>query len=209
MPKVTGVFGEFENFDRIPIEDIARWLSPIPNTLALYNFYANRIYYPQTVAISGEELKFDLAILTELLARDNKKFINKNNKKIIIPEHFLARFPDVFGLVSAFINGYLYGLPEPFGVWNVTEKGEKAEDRLASVVIPKFDNINGLFNFSLNNKKLKVQAGKFINVGCSQDKCKLIYQLSNGTLLGRNEGIVDVYGGLGGVFIDGRKYGAK
>lgn len=206
MPKLSGIFEEFKDLDKISVKDIARWLKPIPDDITLHNFYANRVYYPQTIPVNIQELKFDLAILTELLVHDNR-FLNKNNKKITVPKHFIARFPDISGLVSAFVNGYIYQAKDPSGIWTVAERGDIREERLATVLVPKFESGNSQINLTLNSQKITVKAGELIVTPCNEEKCKLMFQLTGGTFLGRVEGMIEVSGKLGEVLVDGRRYG--
>lgn len=207
MPKVTGIFEEFKDFEKIPLENIAKWLKPYPNPIALQNFYANRVYYPQVIPVTKEELNFDLAILRELLI-NNLDYLNTNNKKITIPERFLVRFPDLYGLTMAFADAYIYSQDgSPYGLWTVIAKYQTKEEKLASVLVPQFENTTGSLSFNIDGKKLNIRAGDFLNIKSKVDKCRIIYQINAGTFLGKKEGMVEVYSGKVGILLDGRRYG--
>ena len=207
MPRVSGIFDEFKGLDKISLEDITKWLSPMPNPITLYNFFCNRIYYPQTIPATKEELEFDLAILRQALISD-LSYLNKNSKKIIIPERFLGRFPDPTGLVVAFIDAYIHSQEDnPYGFWNIVLKSETKEEKLASVIVPQFEDSNGRFDITIENRQLSVKAGQFVNTKCVSKKCKVIYQVQMGLFLGQKEGMIEISSGLAGVLIDGRRYG--
>lgn len=103
--RLTGIFDEFSDLDKITPEDVIRWLKPKPDYLYVENLLANRIYYPQVVPLTRQELIVDLAILREALIK-NPKFLKKSAKRLIIPERFIARFPNLNELAKAFMDSY-------------------------------------------------------------------------------------------------------
>ncbi len=112
MPRLSGVFDQFANLDNITAEDINRWLKVKIEQHALDNFIANRIYYPQTIPMTVQEMEIDLALLREALKSGDKKFYNLSTNKIIIPDEFVNRFYPTYQLVTAFIDGLKLSLNE-------------------------------------------------------------------------------------------------
>lgn len=206
MPKITGLFEEFKNFDKLTLEDIAKWLKTPVDPLVFFNFYANRIYYPQTVAVNKSDLQWDLTILKELLSHE-KKFLSKNSKKIVIPDSFLARFPDKSGLIEVFADAYIYNSKENVdGLWGVVSRVGQKELRLGSILVPKFEDKLGQINLFIGKKKVLLAAGQKKIVECKDERCRVTYLVLQGSFLGRKEGMIEVFGGDGGLLIDGRKY---
>lgn len=197
MPKVTGVFDYFKNVDQIPAEDIARWISPLPNIIILQNFIANRLSYPQAIPIDQEGLDIDLAILREVLRRD-KKYVNATSKKILIPKHFEIRFVDLAKLVWAFVDAYLL-----VGIWTVVLKGDY-DETVGSIIVPRL-NPNGQGDFVINNKQVSLLKGGLLVVPCNRLKCVISFNLNGGELLEKKQNKLEIFGGRLGVLIDGRR----
>lgn len=105
MPKLSGVFDQFADLDKVFAEDINKWLRIKIEQHTLDNFIANRIFYPQTIPMTPQEMEIDIAILKEAIKRGGKKFYNLSDNKIVIPQEFVLRFFPTHRLVAAFIDG--------------------------------------------------------------------------------------------------------
>src|SRR3989344_7189671 len=118
--RTAGLFYRFDDLDQIKTEDVARWLSPVPQQTLLENYIANRILYPQAIPVLPSDMKLDLAILREALKLQKpvgmqvknqflggSPFLNVTMRKIIIPASFLEFVPDLTSLVWAFVDGLL------------------------------------------------------------------------------------------------------
>jgi hypothetical protein len=110
MARLTGIFDEFSNLNQITAEDIIRWLKVKQNPFYTQNFLANRVYYPQAVPVNDQELEIDWAILREALIR-NPHIFNQADKKIIVDEKFITRFPDMGKLATVFIDSFKFSEP--------------------------------------------------------------------------------------------------
>lgn len=104
MPTLTGVFGQFRNLDKIPIEKIRQWLKNKGEIHQLQNFIGNRIIYSQTISPTAEDLEIDLAILREAIRLEPQVVFNKLTNKINLPAELIGRFPPLYQLVMAIVS---------------------------------------------------------------------------------------------------------
>lgn len=219
MPEFVGLFDRFINLDQIKIENVMRWLSPVPQQISLENYIANRILYPQAVPISLSEIKIDLAIIREALRlnsycnKDNKNeflgnspFINVTLRKIIIPVGFLEFIPDIVSLIWAFIDGLLleHSRKDCFeDLWTVCISNE-TEDVIGSILLPQFSDRQGLMEIKLEDKSYNIKAGALSVLPCPKERCSINFNFKNGKLLGKNKGVIEISGGKAGLVIDAR-----
>lgn len=131
MPKLTGVFADFKDIDKIPIPDINRWLSHKVSEHLLLNFIGNRIIYPQAVPASNIDLEIDFAILREVLKRQSELVYNPSAQKIVIPDEFTLRFPPLPRLVLVIVEAL-----NPKGLTSVLVRKNKLLNIVGSVIAP-------------------------------------------------------------------------
>lgn len=206
MPKVTGVFDAIDNLDLILAEDVARWLKNPPQPIILQNYIANRILYPQAVAVSLADLEMDLAILREALKRD-KSYFSYETRKIIIPDILVSRIPNLAKLVWVFIDAYLLDLSEKTRpeIWTVIMRHDDMDEILGTIIAPHFKG-KGAIEVRLEDSKqsVTVKQGGLMVLPCLKSRCKLDFKLSSGEMLTQKMGSVEVYGGKLGLVIEGR-----
>lgn len=128
MPRLTGVFEQLPNLDKISAFDLQDWLSTKVETHYLVNFLGNRIIYPQTIPLSQAELEIDLAILREGLKLSPNLIYNPQTAKFIIPAQFLERFPR-----ELFFKAVIEAL-KPKGVNKIFVKGLLKPRLIGSVI---------------------------------------------------------------------------
>lgn len=219
MPKPKGLFDSFENLDQIQPEAIASWLDPAPPVVYLENYLANKLLYPQTLPLSNQDLKIELAILREALKANippsdretnpflgESPFLNLNLKKMLIPAHFLKSVPDLATIVSCFIDGLLLGRKkeERFeDIWTVLVTGD-LDEVVGSVVLPRFEKQTGQLQAELLGKSYLMKAGSLSVVPCDKQKCQILFKSSQGKILGKNDLLIEIYGGRLGIVVDGR-----
>lgn len=194
--KLSGVFDKFKDLDQIPMDDILKWINPVPNRIVLENYLASRIFFPQTVATSQQDLKWDLAILREALKR-NADFASYISKKIFIPEDFLTRFPNLSALIWAFVDAI-----KPKDIWTVLLKGAKF-DTLGSVIVPSSKGKVEV-EIAVDGKTQKVAPDNLMFIPCSKHRCQISFKVKNGQILGKDAGMVEIFGGRAGVIVDTR-----
>lgn len=205
MPEFAGLFDRFNNLDQIKIEDVMKWLSPVPQQIPLENYIANRILYPQVVPISPSELKIDLAILREALRLDNF-FINTTLRKIMIPANFLEFIPDVISLICAFIDGLLLERLRKNcfeDLWTIS-LSNGTEEIIGSILLPQFSDKQGLMEIKLEGKIFNIKTGSLNILPCPKEHCPIDFNLKMGKFLGKNKGEVELSGGKAGLIIDAR-----
>lgn len=213
MPKLTGLFGSFENLDLISAEDIAYWLKSVPQLNVLENYLANKILYPQVIPQTERDMQMDLAILREALRRSKQsntlhyenRFLNTTLRKLLIPVEFLNFVPDLASLTWAFTDALLLGRKKEtlYGdLWTVVLTGG-VDEVVGSVILPQFGS-GGLMTLQLMGKNYQISQGSLIIIPCPKERCEVAYRLQNGKVLGKSESAIEVYGGKLGLMIDGR-----
>lgn len=219
MPEFVGLFDRFSNLDQISIENVMRWLNPVPLQVSLENYIANRILYPQAVPVLFSEIRIDLAILREALRLNNScdksdkntflgnsPFINTTLRKIIIPANFLEYIPDLASLIWAFNDGLLldHSKKDLFeDLWTICIDNN-TEEIVGSILLPQFTDIRGLMEIKLESKTYHIKAGTQSILPCFTERCQISFNFKNGKLLGKSKSSIELSGGKMGLFIDGR-----
>src|SRR3989344_316237 len=183
MPKVTGVFDRFENLEKIPAENIAKWLSMHPDSAAIENYIANRVIYSQTVPVTLNDQNIDFAILREAL-RAAPIYFKQNQKKIFIPADFLQITPDIKKLVNIVIDAF-----EPKGLITFVLTARKKDD---------------ILYFELEGKNFKIKPGNLTILPCPKDHCHVNFKSQGSTIFGKTELVFEIPGGKIGLIVDGR-----
>lgn len=220
MTTASGLFDSFDNLDQIQPENIAYWLKNPPSLTQLENYLANRILYPQALSITIPQLQVDLAILREVLKLNGPKdfshkantllggnpFINITLRKILIPSRFLKFVPNLSDLVWAFIDALLTNRQKQDlyqDLWTVILTGD-IDEVVGTIILPQFQSRNGIVEICFLNKKYKIIAGSLSTLPCLKERCGIVYRVQNGTILGKIENSMEVYGGRLGLIVDGR-----
>lgn len=219
MSKLPGLFDSFDNLDQIPPEAIASWLKPVPQTISLENYLANRILYPQTFPITERDMQIDLAILREAvkingprpgLKKNNtllgdNPFLNITMRKVLIPVKFLKFIPNLMNLTLIFIDALLlYREKQDYfsDLWTIVLTDD-IDRVVGSILLPQFES-GGAMNLKLQSKNYEIRAGSLTVIPCPKARCGIAYKLQNGKMLGSKENAIEVYGGELGLVIDGR-----
>lgn len=104
MAKLTGIFEEFKELERVPVEEVKKWLKFKVEPHNLENFIANRVLYPQSVPVTHEDLMIDLAILREIINREPSRVFNGVLNRLTIPGELIGRFGDLKKIVSVILD---------------------------------------------------------------------------------------------------------
>lgn len=131
MPHLSGVFDEFADLDKVPIDEISTWLNIKPEIHFLINFLGNRILYPQVVPLTSKDLEVDLAILRAAIKLKPSMVYEPQTNRILIPKLLSDRFPKIKDLVKVIIEGI-----NPKGVHNIFRKSDKEYQLVGSVISP-------------------------------------------------------------------------
>lgn len=121
MPALTGVFNLFSELDTISAADIAAFSGYHIDHHSLENHLANRILFPQTVAMTKQELDLDFMILALAVQKQPEVFFESKQNRIIVPPFAIYFFPPLTRLISVI----LLSIPDK----NVTEIWLKEGDR--------------------------------------------------------------------------------
>ncbi len=201
MSKLSGIFESFSNLDQLPADKLLSELKVSINEITIENFLANRILYPQAVPVNKEDLEIDWAILKEALKDlPGKKFYDEQNKKIYIPENFLARFPDIKKLIFCFVESL-----QPQDITQLLIARLNSKEPLGSFIPLKFEDKNGKVSLDIEGLKITINAGKLTQVPCSPARCHIKFKAKGARLYGKSEGVFEAMGGKLGLLIDGRE----
>ncbi len=187
MPKLTGAFDLLKDLEKIPPENVIRWTKLKLEPKRISDFIANRIYYPQTIAISKEEMAIDLAILREGLRINKQSFYDEQNKIILIPERLVQRFFPFNDLVRAFLDTIVFeGVTQVL----VEEKGKK-------ILVGSVYSLNTREDIvvDIDEKQLKLQKDSLTLYPLTKSQAHLI--VNNTKMI--------VYGGKLGLYLDLRE----
>lgn len=218
MVRPNGLFDSFDNLDQISPEAIASWLKPVPGLVQIENYLANKILYPQALPLTQHDMQVDLAILREVLKMNkaialktsallgDNPFLNTTLRKILIPVRFLNFVPDLTSLTLSFIDAFLLDRKREdyfSDLWTIVLT-DNIDEVVGSVLLPQFDDNSGMMNLKLYGKDYEVRPGNFVVIPCPKERCAIAYNLKKGTVLGKKESAVEVYGGKLGLIVDGR-----
>ncbi len=198
MPKVVGVFEIFHDLDKIPTEEILKWIIPPPPLHIVENYLANRILYPQVAPVTVSDLSIDLAILREML-KQNNSFYRPTEHKIIIPTNFVEFFANLSRLVWSFVDAY-----KPTGIVQIAIEKEGMEEIIGTVLIPLFEERGAKFELSVEDKQYSIRNGTLTIIPCSKNRCHLLFKSNRATVLGKKESVFEAYGGRLGIMVDAR-----
>ena len=218
---MPGLFDSFDNLDSIEISSLRSWLKNPPSKTQLENYLANKILYPQTLPLTDEDMKKDLAILREALKINGRvlpnkagpflgenPFINVTLRKIIIPERFLSYAPNLVSLTWAFIDGLLLGRRKEDwfeDIWTVI-LADDADLEIGTILLPQFKGDEDSMSLDVAGKEYKIKPGSLTVVSCPNNRCQIVYKFLNGKVLGKKENAVEINGGKLGLMIDGRDH---
>lgn len=162
MPKLSGVFSQFKNLDKISPSALNRWLRIKKDPQFLINFLGNRIIYPQTIGVNPLDMEIDLAILREALKEEPQGFYFKEQKKIEVPIEFLQRFVPEFKLLAAIIDGI-----SPDGLVEIILKGNGPKKTLASCFKPQISPEKNLIEALIGGKSFKLLPNTLTLIPCT------------------------------------------
>lgn len=186
--KLFGVFSKLESLDQITSDGMNRWLKSRIDDGYLANYIANRIFYPQTIPVSPEEMEIDLALLREGLGLNKDKFYNKTTNTITIPKEFEQRFVPQFKLLGAFLDGI-----KPSGLCKIVIKSKDAISLLACSYRPTNLGEKNVYPVTIGDASFKILANTLT----------LIPLKSKGSLILNFEGKKETFdSGRIGIFID-------
>lgn len=131
MPHLSGVFDEFADLDKIPVEEVLKWLVQKPEIHFITNYIGNRILYPQTIPLTLKEIEIDLAILRAAIKLKPSLVYEPQTNKIIIPYAFAQRFPPLSKIARAVIDGL-----NPKGLHTIFVKETNQHRLIGSVISP-------------------------------------------------------------------------
>ncbi len=194
MPKVTGIFDSFANLEQISVEDLT--LAIHIDTQNLQNYLANRILYPQAAAITKQEMVLDLAIL-KLGLKQNSVFYHPKEKKLIIPESFYERFPNLVDLATAFIDVFL-----PADSTTIILAKINGDEVLGTYLQAEFSNQKPV-NLMVEEQSFQIKPGRNI-LPCLRQHCHINFRSDSAKIQNKNELVFEVLGGALGLVIDGR-----
>lgn len=188
MPKLSGPFTQFKNFDQINLGKILSKLKSHGDINVLENFFGNRIIYPQTVPVSATDMEIDLALFGEALISQPELILGKNNS-IILTEDLTRRFSPLLNLLKSIINNL--NLPPVAGIYF---KKANTLNLVGSVFSPKVSIPKSTkVDLMINGQSLKILPGSFSILPFTERKLRLTIN---------NSPEIEVSGGELGLVLD-------
>jgi hypothetical protein len=188
MTALTGIFATLPGIENIPPEGVQKWVKNRLGDHAIENYVANRITYPQTIAISIEEKQIDQAIIQEYIARNPALFYNPLTHKLNIPQgitHYIQPVQDLMLILSSLLK-----LSQITPVFISDGNSVKVA---GSIIVPNPQTSEPKINVSFNGKMQTLEKGKFYHFPLADQHMKL--------KIG-NENEIMISGGTLGVSID-------
>lgn len=154
MPKLSGIFTNFPGLDKVPIDNIIRWLKIKPEVHSLQDYIANRLLYPQTIPLTQQDLEIDLALLREALILEPSHIFIPNKKKIVIPEDMENRFPPLEKLTMAITEAI-----NPAGVTSIYVYRDNISVQVGVIARPEILNSPNELDVFIDNKMIRFATG--------------------------------------------------
>lgn len=204
MPKTISLFSYFPNLTNVSAEEVvkrsagSKTLSK-QNPTVLENEIGNRILYPEAVPVTSGELELDLAILREAIKLHPDGYLNNNLKKLIIPEEFLTRFPDLLNLAWAFVEGLA-----PHGVISLYLKSTVGNRNLGTYIRPQLAPVGASMAVWVDNRRFVVNAGSTVVIPTPGNKFVFKFESTGAELLGQSQITFEAVGGRLGLLFDAR-----
>jgi hypothetical protein len=196
MPQLNGVYLLFPEMDSIDFEEIAQQSVQKLNHHTIENHLANRLLYPQSVAMSKEELDLDFLILAAALKKHPEVFFNSKQNRIVIPTVAVGQLSPLTRLISVVLNS-LYS-ENVIEIW----LKDDAKQQLLGSSLPQqmFKKLNLLGDITVRiQQEEKTLIPNQLNLIPVRDK-QVKIQINQSVT-------VDAVGGSLGIFIDLRQRG--
>lgn len=110
MPRLPGIFDQFQNLSQITPQSLQPYISQHISFQVVENYLANRFLYPQVIPLTAQEMEIDLSILSEAVRLNPSFFYNKTIKQITIPADFELHFKPTLALINALCKTLELGL---------------------------------------------------------------------------------------------------
>lgn len=194
MPQLGGVFNLFPDLDTISAADIASLSSQQYEHHFVENHLANRLLYPQSVALSKAELDLDYIILSLAIQKHPEIFFNQTQNRVVIPEIANQLFPPLTRLIAAI----LLTIPSE-KVSDIWLKGQNDQKLLGSFISRKMIqnlNLSGEIKMSIENQEKTLIPNQLNLIPVPEKPIKV--------LLNQTQGLNAVGGSLG-LFVDLRE----
>lgn len=200
MSKIKGLFDCFSDFEKIPIGLIKNKIGWGGDLSLLENELGNRVLYSQVIPATQKELKFDQALLAEMLKIQPGPYFDKAFNRIIIPEIFLNNVPNLGQLAGIFLEAY-----NPSGCTTIFLKSTRfGSKNLGTLIRPNLITKQGKVEISVSNQKFSIDIGTIKIIPAQGIKEDIQFESKSATLLGRNKVTVEITGGRLGLIIDTR-----
>jgi hypothetical protein len=188
MTALTGIFATLPGIENIPPEGVQKWVKNRLGDHAIENYVANRITYPQTIAISPEEKQIDQAIIQEYIARNPALFYNPLTHKLNIPQgitHYIQPVQDLMLILSSLLK-----LSQITPVFISDGSSVKVE---GSIIVPNPPSSEPKINVSFNGKMQTLEKSRFYHFPIADQHIK--FKIGN-------ENEILISGGTLGVSLD-------
>lgn len=191
MPQLGGVFSLFPELDTITAGDIITFSGTQFEHHTVENHLANRLLYPQSVAVTKQELDLDFLVLALALKKHPEIFFESSQNRIIIPEIASLYFPPLTRLISVI----LLSIPDD-QVTEIWVKGENSQTIVGSCIpqaLIKAMNIAGEVQITVQNEEKTLIPNQLNLIPVKDKSVKVVLNQTNP---------INTVGGNLGIFVD-------
>ncbi|MCL5409717.1 MAG: hypothetical protein M1607_02555 [Patescibacteria group bacterium] len=201
MLKLRGLYLYFPVLDKLKADRVMLWLDKKTDLTLSENRLGNRLLYPQTIPVTPEEMAFDLALLRELIALQPDHYLNRNLRRLIVPENLLDRFPNLSQVCWAMVDAF-----QPLGVSTVYLRSERLGLKsIGTVIKPEKVNSDGIVKLWVAEKSYQLKVGSLFAIPVNAHRVDVGFESTAISLMGKSNNTTQVIGGDLGLLIDLRK----
>lgn len=154
MPKLSGIFSQFNNLHQLKAEEISFSLKNKLDLHLVENFIGNKVLYPQTIPTTKQDLEIEFLVLQEALKNEPSTIYDPNQRKLILNQEFFSRFMPTEKLIATLIDGL--GIKDVVKIY--FQVGTTVS--LVGSIVPLQSFLKqGEFNVLINNQKVNLPLG--------------------------------------------------
>jgi hypothetical protein len=191
MPQLGGVFDLFPELDAITAGDIIALSSQQFEHHFVENHLANRVLYPQSVAVTKQELDLDFFILEVAVSRHPEIFFDQNQNRIVIPDKAVVYFPPLARLISTI----LLSTPDDkvTDIWLKSQSEQKILGSCIPLSLIQAMNIAGEVKITIQNEEKTLIPGQLNLIPVKEKQVRVDFNQTN---------FLTAVGGSLGIFVD-------
>ncbi len=191
MPQLSGVFNLFPDLDTISAGEVTALSKQQYDHHFVENHIANRLLYPQSIALTKAELDLDFIILSLAIQKHPEIFFNSNQNRVVIPKIASDYFPPLTRLISVI----LLTIPSEkvSDIWLKDETNQKLLGSFISQKMIQKINMSGEIKLSIENEEKTLIPNQLNLIPVSEKTVKVLINQAHS---------FNAVGGVLGLFVD-------